>query len=367
MNKDSRSIKTADQSKSPVVSSENRKPENIQSVTSSVVTDLNQAISVQNPALNTPIIIAGNNDDKPVKNTVVGENDNVTAKVTESEIEPVAPPVNESPNAEVSEPANTSTSFLNKTPPIASEKKLNPTTRKKEQRSNFHEGKLFASISFSPMLSYRSFQLTKGAAPFVNKQYDEIRQNAESKIISYGSALSLEYKILKNFSLQSGISYNRIGFQSNYEFDVYDKATTDNNGRVTGYEYVQNPYTVNFDSKTQIDVLRIPFGVNYNLFMNSNSLFHFYFGGSHDMLLAAEGNVINSLTLEQKSITKEDFRHNANEVCVDLGVNIALTSRYAFGVDLYYNKWLTNISMNKFENITPFTAGLNLALTRKIY
>ena len=277
-------------------------------------------------------------------------------------------PIMEKKEDEMGDMNTKAPSLMNKKDKVSKSKGIEKiTTHKPSQRSDFHKGKLYIGMSFSPMLSYRSFQLTDGSAPFVNKQYDEIRQNSESKIISYGSALTLEYKFSKSFSLQGGISYNKIGFKSQYEFEVTDKVITDNTGRITGYEGIPNPVSTLLNNKTRIDVLRIPFGINYNLFMNANSLFHFYFGGSHNILLAAEGVGVNSLTLEQKPISKSDFTKNAKEVCIDLGINIALTPKYAFGVDLYYNKWLGNISKSKLENVTPFTAGLNLAISRKIF
>ncbi len=236
----------------------------------------------------------------------------------------------------------------------------------KSLRKEFHNGKLYIGASLTSIFSYRSFQLNNGAAPFINKNYDEIRQNSEATSLSYGASLSLEYKFSKNFSVQGGLSYNNIGYKANYDFEISDRAVTDNTGRIISYQNISNSISVKSNNRTMIDVLRIPLGINYNLFLSPDMLFHFYVGGSQNILLSASGVGLNPLTLAEEKITKADFVKKANEICFDLGVNMALTSKYGLGIDLYYNKWLTNISTNPRENITPFSPGVNFAISRKL-
>lgn len=236
----------------------------------------------------------------------------------------------------------------------------------KPSRKEFHNGKLYIGASVTSIFSYRSFQLNNGAAPFVNKNYDEIRQNSEATSLSYGASLSLEYKFSKNFSVQGGISYNRIGYKANYDFEISDQPVTDNTGRIISYQNISNTIDVKSNNLTKIDVLRIPLGINYNLFLNPDMLFHFYVGGSQNILLSANGVGLNPLTLAQEKVSKANFVKKANEICFDLGVNIALTHKYGLGIDLYYNKWLTNISTNPRENLTPFSPGVNFAISRKL-
>ena len=236
----------------------------------------------------------------------------------------------------------------------------------KPSRKEFHNGKLYIGASVTSIFSYRSFQLNNGAAPFINKNYDDIRQNSEATSLSYGASLTLEYKFSKSFSIQGGLSYNKIGYKANYDFEISDRAVTDNTGRIISYQNIPNTISVKSNHRTMVDVLRIPLGINYNLFLNPDMLFHFYVGGSQNILLSASGVGLNPLTLAEEKITKADFVKKANEICFDLGVNMALTSKYGLGIDLYYNKWLTNISTNPRENITPFSQGVNFAISRKL-
>lgn len=236
----------------------------------------------------------------------------------------------------------------------------------KPSRKEFHNGKLYIGASVTSIFSYRSFQLNNGAAPFVNKNYDDIRQNSEATSLSYGGSLSLEYKFSKSFSVQGGISYNRIGYKANYDFEISDQPVTDNTGRIISYQNISNTISVKSNNLTKIDVLRIPLGINYNLFLNPDMLFHFYVGGSQNILLSANGVGLNPLTLAEEKVSKANFVKKANEICFDLGVNMALTRKYGLGIDLYYNKWLTNISTNPRENVTPFSPGVNFAISRKL-
>ena len=238
---------------------------------------------------------------------------------------------------------------------------------KPKGRGDFHKGKLFVSATISLVGSYRSFALNKGGAPFVNKQYDYVRQNSEQARVTHGATLALEFRFLPNFSIQSGISYSKLGFLSNFDFEVSDKAITDNNGRIIGYEILPIPLQVVLNSKTNFSVLRIPVGLNYNLLFNTNSLFHLYLGGSQNILLSADGVGLNSLTMEQKAISKTDFVNTARELCFGLGVNFALSPLYGIGVDLSYNKYINNISKNNYENIAPFSGGINVSVGRKIF
>ncbi len=234
-------------------------------------------------------------------------------------------------------------------------------------RSDFHQGKVYVSASFSTILSYRSFQLNDGAAPFVNKNYDQIRQNSEAMNLGGGATLALEYKLSKSISLQGALSYNKLSYKTSYNFEINDKALTDNTGRVIGYESLPNSIYISTNKSTKIEVLRIPVGINYNLFLSPTMLFHIYVGGSHNILLSASGVGVNQLSLAEQKITKADFSNTAKEICFDLGVNIAMSSKYGLGVDLYYNKWLTNISTNKLENVTPFSPGINFVISRKLF
>jgi hypothetical protein len=242
-----------------------------------------------------------------------------------------------------------------------------PTVRREKSRADFHKGKLYVNASFSSVFSYRSFQLNNGSAPFVNKHYDEIRQNSEAMNLGYGATLALEYKFAKSFSLQGGLSYNKIGYKTNYDFEVYDQPETDNTGRIIGYNNLSSPLSVSAKGNTRIDVLRIPLGINYNIIMKENMLFHFYAGAARNFIVAASGTTINQLDLTERKISRSDYYRTANELCFDLGVNIAMTPKYGFGIDLYYNKWLTNISRNTYENITPFSPGINFAISRKLF
>lgn len=236
----------------------------------------------------------------------------------------------------------------------------------KPSRKEFHNGKLYIGAAVTSIFSYRSFQLNNGAAPFINKNYDEIRQNSEATSLSYGASLTLEYKFSKNFSVQGGLSYNNIGYKANYDFEISDQAITDNSGRIISYQNISNSISVKSNNRTKIDVLRIPLGINYNLFLNPDMLFHFYVGGSQNILLSASGVGLNTVTLAEERVSKANFVKKANEICFDLGVNMALTSKIGLGIDLYYNKWLTNISTNPRENVTPFSPGVNFAISRKL-
>ncbi len=244
---------------------------------------------------------------------------------------------------------------------------LKRVTVRKASRNDFHNGSLYATFSFSSIFSYRSFQLNNGAAPFVNKNYESIRQNSEVMNLGYGGSFALEYKFSRSFSLQAGASYNKIGYKSKYNFEITEKAETDNTGRIIGYDNLSTPTIISSTTTTKIEVLRIPLGFNFNVFLNPSMLFHFYVGGSHNVILAASGIGLNRLTLAEQKINKDDFMKTAKEVCLNLGVNIALSPKYGCGVDLYYNKWLTNISKNKLENVTPFSPGVNFAISRKLF
>jgi hypothetical protein len=346
----------------------NKENQNLSPVVMVPATNSYQAVAPASPSITNPVVtpsnttpVIGNNSQEKTSSEVPvlkNESSNDLAKNNEKNAEPVTNAI----PTKADDVVKNNMDEENSSPTIVA----SPNIRKKS-RKDYHKGKLYATASVSSIFSYRSFQLSNGAAPFVNKMYSDTRLNSEVMNLGYGATLALEYRFSKSLSLQGGFSYNKIGYKSRYDFEVTDKAITDNNGRIIGYENLSNPVSVNSSGKTKIDVLRIPVGINYNLFLNQYMLFHFYVGASHNVLLSASGNGLNQLTMMEQKVSKADFVNSANEVCFDLGVSIAINSKYGFGIDLYYNKWLTNISRNKYENVVPFSPGMNFSLSRNLF
>jgi hypothetical protein len=257
--------------------------------------------------------------------------------------------------------------------PADAQEAAKQTTRKAPihipSKDDYQKGKLYAKVSFSPLFSYRTWQLTNGAAGYVHKQFRDIREASDKGIAGSSFGLSLEYRFKYNFSLETGVNYSFLGMSSRYEYEVTEQAQQDpgGSGRILGYNQLPSPVEVSAKGNLKFQSVRIPVLFNYNVMISTTSTFHLGIGGGINRITAMKGTVLDPVELSLKRTGLSDFNKTSKDVMVKFGFSFAAGSKWGFEVDAFYDRWINNISKSTHESTVPFTTGINLAFSRKLF
>lgn len=250
---------------------------------------------------------------------------------------------------------------------VVQPEKANRSNVRKPTKADFQKGKLYVNASFSPMMSYRNWQLNNGYAPFVHKQFTDIRESSDKMVLSFATGLGMEYRFNRTFSLQSGLFYQVLGYRSNYDYEVTDEATLDASGRVIGYTSKASAMDVTASKLSRYSSVRIPLILNYNIMITPATYFHLSAGPGITQITGVKSTGIDPVTLQLKEYSLSDFKRFSSDLYMSMGFNTAITPKLGFVIDMFYDQWLNDISKSAYEKNLPFTAGFNVALHRKIF
>ncbi len=303
-----------------------------------------------------PVVNENPSSTKPAERTEPADHENNAPVVAVS-------PEKESGKEEVTANPNKENEVIAVTQPD----KAGKVTVRKPKKEDFQKGKLYVNASFSPMMSYRNWQLNNGYAPYVHKQFNDIRESSDKMILSFATGLSMEYRFNRAFSLQSGLYYQMLGYRSAYDYEVADEATLDGSGRVTGYTAKSSNLLVSANKVSRFTSLRIPLILNYNIMITPATYFHLSAGPGFNEIIGVKSTGVDPVTLQLKDYTISSFKRFSNDLYMSLGFNTAISPKLGFVIDMFYDQWLTDISKSAYEKNLPFTAGFNVAIHRKIF
>ena len=237
-------------------------------------------------------------------------------------------------------------------------------------KKDYYKGKWYFQVNASPKLAFRNFSLNMATENKVHKNYQDLRDASEKIRFAYNIGAALEYFISPKLSVQTGIQYAVTGENAKYDFDKTESAIVDpNTGLITGYQQLNNPKTVSFNSNNSYKFIKVPVMLGYNLGFSDNSSFHFASGISYNILSGVSGFTLDKVMLEKQALSKQNSElvSRGFDYNLGFGFSYALNHRYGLIFDMYFNKTLNNISADEITVVKPYSSGVNIALSRKLY
>lgn len=142
-------------------------------------------------------------------------------------------------------------------------------SNKTNQFLNFLKEKSVISLGLesSILLSGKS---SNSDPEFVNKNYEQIRNNSEKGGFSYGFILGWNLNLPVNLSFGTGLEYRTTIVNANYNFTIEEVPVIDIDNSIAGYIKLNDTSKQNISfSNTQVQrLISIPLALQYNLRLN---------------------------------------------------------------------------------------------------
>lgn len=159
---------------------------------------------------------------------------------------------------------------------------------------------------------------------YIHKNYASIRNQSEKGLYSWSAQFSLG-KTYKRWMFGAGLGYSSYAIQGKYDFEYSEIPVIDVDGKIISYAASQ-PVRVQFNSIQKINVIEIPFSLQYRLSENRNSNIAFQLGGIPQFLNGIGGQLPNTLLLDQKEALQ-----NSNFKSFSLTAELGLPMYYRVG------------------------------------
>ena len=174
-------------------------------------------------------------------------------------------------------------------------------------------GRITFYVSLAGDYSNHSLSANNAQADRTHEDYMHLRSTQEKGGIGYNFSAGAEFKPWKNILFQTGIGYNRISENVNYNFvnnkiPVVDSAS----GKILAYITVPNGTRTQYTHTNSYNYISIPFLAGYSFRLSSKFSLSIKAGGALMFLSSVDGEILKADDLTLQSLDDKKQLRNLN-------------------------------------------------------
>jgi hypothetical protein len=252
------------------------------------------------------------------------------------------------------------------TNPLKSDSAAAPQNNETKKSSN--PTKIACKIVFSPDYTIGKSTTNSADAPKIHENYNLINNESEKAAISFSLGVNLEFFVMKNLSITSGLFYDKYSTGGKYDFYNNEIPVIDSlNKTILGYITVKDSVGVHYSINNNYSFLELPLILNYYIPFGEKWKLNLKAGGSMLYYLSSSGKTISANLLVLKDVNTYSYNTINWGLILGLGCYYRISDKINIGLEPTYKQFFGSVMKNdQLTNMKPWSVGVNLNVQIKL-
>jgi len=261
---------------------------------------------------------------------------------------------------------------INKKPDVVASNLLKPDSviipQINQEKKPSNLTKIACKIVFSPDYTFNKSTTNSANAPRIHENYNLISGESEKGAISFSLGVNLEFFVMKNLSVTSGLFYDKYSTGGKYDFynnkiPVIDSIT----GIIKGYITVNDTVGVHYSINNSYSYLELPLILNYYIALGEKWKLNLKAGGSMIYYMSSSGKTITADELVLKDVNTYSYNTINWGLILGLGCYYRLSDRINIGLEPTFKQFLGSLMKNdEITDMKPWSVGVNANVQIKL-